>query len=86
LRLQEGVLLALIYHFAEFGVIWRLPVARPKYWIFTAIQEVVSSARGFGLDPGSSCIGLQFVLSFWRLISSYSEHFVAAHIPAIGSI
>ena len=46
LRLQEGVLLAPIYHSSEFGAIWRLPTARPKYWPFTSIQEGVSSARG----------------------------------------
>jgi hypothetical protein len=46
LRLQEGVLLAPIYHSAEFGAIWRLPSARPKYWSFTSIQGGVSSARG----------------------------------------
>jgi hypothetical protein len=49
LRLQERVLLALIYHFTEFGAIWRLPSARPKYWSFTSIHEGVSSAKG-GLD------------------------------------
>jgi hypothetical protein len=46
LRLQEGVLLAPIYHSAEFGAIWRLLAGRPKYWPFIAIQEGVSSARG----------------------------------------
>jgi hypothetical protein len=37
LRLQEGILLAPIYHSAEFGAIWRLPSARLKYWSFIAI-------------------------------------------------
>jgi hypothetical protein len=72
--------------FYRFGVIWRLPSARPKYWVFSALQEDVPSARGFGLDPGSSCIGLHLVFSLWRLASSYREHFVAAHILSIGSI
>jgi hypothetical protein len=46
LRLQEVFLLAHIYHFAKFGAIWRLSSVRLKYWFFTAIQELVSSARG----------------------------------------
>jgi hypothetical protein len=46
LRLRGGILLALIYHSVEFDVIWRSPSARPKHWVFTAIQENVSAARG----------------------------------------
>jgi hypothetical protein len=41
---------------------------------------------GFGLDPDSYCIGLHLVFSLGRLISSYLEHFVEAHISARGSI
>jgi hypothetical protein len=46
LKLQEGVLLAPIYHSTEFGAIWRLPETRPKYWPYTTIKEGVSSAKG----------------------------------------
>jgi hypothetical protein len=46
LRLHEGGSITPIYHSTEFGVIWRLPSAGPKYWVFSALQEDVPSARG----------------------------------------
>jgi hypothetical protein len=83
LRLQGGLLLAPIYHSMEFGAIWRSPSARPKHWVFTAIEENVSAARGVWTYPW-----ILFVLYIqpWGLASSCREHFVAAHILSIGAI
>jgi hypothetical protein len=38
--------------------------------------------REFGLGPDSFCIGIHLVFNLWRIISSYPEHFVVAHILA----
>ena len=61
-RLQEGILLTPIYHSTGFGVIWSLPSARPKYWVFLALHEDVPSTGRVWTWPwsflywSSSCI------------------------------
>jgi hypothetical protein len=86
LRLQGGILLALIYHSVEFDAIWRLPSARTKLWVFSASQEDVPSTRGVLITPWFFYSGLHLVFNLWRLVSSYWEHFVATHILFTGAI
>jgi hypothetical protein len=82
LRLQEGVLLAqsiILQTLVPFGGLQQLGRNIDPSQSFRMAQL---QPGGFGLGPDSFCIGLHLVFNVWRLISSYPEHFVVAHILA----
>jgi hypothetical protein len=86
LRLQEGFLLARSIILQSLGPFGGFHQLGQNIGPSQPFRRAYLQPGGFGLNPDSYCIDLHLVFSLGRLIYSYPEHFVAAHISARGSI
>jgi hypothetical protein len=85
-RLQGGFLLALdlsfcgVWHHLEISFSWA------EILVFSSIQQDVPAARGLDVTLVLIVFDLHYISNLWRLVLSYQEHFVAAHIFSLGAI